>query len=909
LPSAERKDRAPAEAGCYSVGKFLYSYETFNPDGGAMDFFMLKNTTCRYIKILLASSLFLFIFLSLFTESAEASQARDQTKTAPSESERVSFDSALRDEKYDLAKMEQNLERWEILKNNTVNEIEAYRNQNTAHENLLFVLHTRNEILETALNNNRLAIKSLSERVVDFEKIGNTAPEWITQLSDRIAIAEKRMAELKQDKSTDADIPVIREKLKRLLDILYEKKKRSERFLKNYNVLFGKLKSTKSDLEGTRQRLEERLKSQEKSNLFERRLQPFTRLSPNRLAVEMKTAWYSAGGILKADVWQQLWGNFQRSGGIPQAIFLSLFLLPIIARKKILKFLHSAEQRLEGSTMSFRRLALTMLRRSFLLICAAVLLWLYDLLELPQINYSLGRFLYYTVITLLLTRWGIDYFKIRLGGSDSDLHLLVKKKLIHFFRLLRFLVIIHLLIISMFDSESASVWIFRLAIETFLFVWAVSFWRALDHMNTGHSRLGETAAPCFLNVAARGWGYMVFGGALLIDLIGYHALAVHWLVSWAETLSILLWAFISWLSIQEWHNSNKAAHEAREDGAVPVVALPLGWLLVQMARLLWLSALVAGILMAWAGSDFMVEALAKLFNLDLSAGSFRISLKGILLALIIFCVTHAAARIGRRLLSEKVLDSKDFERGLKDSIVTISSYVIWGLGILFALGVLGVNTTSLAVVFGALSIGIGFGLQNIFNNFISGLILLFERPIQVGDYVEVNNIWAEVKKINVRSTIVQTFDNATVIIPNSEFISQQVTNWSFKDPRMRRHVDVGVAYGSDIELVRRTLLEIPEHIPKILKHPRPDVLFMDHGDSALIFRLRFWINVDSYYASTTDVRFELDRRFRELGIEIAFPQRDLHIRSDHTRPFSKGPESGNSDPFPGQNMVPGTETE
>ena len=120
-------------------------------------------------------------------------------------------------------------------------------------------------------------------------------------------------------------------------------------------------------------------------------------------------------------------------------------------------------------------------------------------------------------------------------------------------------------------------------------------------------------------------------------------------------------------------------------------------------------------------------------------------------------------------------------------------------------------------------------------------------------------------------------------------------------------MDIGVAYGSDIELVRRTLLEIPEHIPQIFKHPRPDVLFMDHGDSALIFRLRFWVHVDSYYTSTTEVRFELDRRFRELGIEIAFPQRDLHIRTDHTRSFPKGPESGISDLSPGENKETMTE--
>ena len=874
-----------------------------------MDFLALNRPNARHINVLLASTIFLFQLLTLFVGSVKASQTTIPPKATAVESEKLSFENALRDEKYDLANMEQNFGRWEILKNSTINEIEAYRNQNAAHENLLFVLHTRNEILETALNNNRLAIKSLSERIADFEKFGNAALEWIAQLSDRISIAEKRMIELKQEKTAGADSLEIREKLKSLLDILYEKKKRGETFLINFKRLFEKLKIIKTELEGTRQRLEERLKLLERSRLLERKLQPFTRLSVRSLTLEIMTAWNRAGGLLKAEVWQQLWGNMQRSGGITQTVFLVLFFLPIIVRNKIFRILQSTEQRLEDAAFSFRRLALILVRRSFLLICAAVLLWLYDLLELPQINYTLGRFLYHTVMALLLTRWGVDYFKNRLGGSDSELYRWINNKLVNLFRLLRFLVIVHLLLISMFDSESASVWISRLAIESFLIIWAVSFWRTLDRMNTSDIRPGEDAAPCFLPFAARGWGYMVFGAALLIDLIGYHALAVHWLVSWAETLSILLWAFIGWLSIREWHNSHKAIHEAQDEGAVPTVAIPVGWLLVQMARLLWLSALLAGILMAWAGSDFMVEALAKLFNLDLSVGSFSISFKGILLALIILCVTHAATRIGRYLLSEKVLDSRDFERGLKDSIVTISSYITWGLGILFALGVLGVSTTSLAVVFGALSIGIGFGLQNIFNNFISGLILLFERPIQVGDYVEVNGIWAEVKEINVRSTIVQTFDNATVIIPNSDFISQQVTNWSFKDPRMRRHVDVGVAYGSDVELVRRTLLEIPERVPRILKHPRPDVLFMDHGDSALIFRLRFWVHVESYYSSTTDVRFELDRRFRELGIEIAFPQRDLHIRTDHTRPFQKETLSGRPETFAGENRVSGTETE
>ena len=149
----------------------------------------------------------------------------------------------------------------------------------------------------------------------------------------------------------------------------------------------------------------------------------------------------------------------------------------------------------------------------------------------------------------------------------------------------------------------------------------------------------------------------------------------------------------------------------------------------------------------------------------------------------------------------------------------------------------------------------------------------------MGDYVEVAGLWAEVKKINVRATLVQTFDNASVIIPNSEFISQQVTNWSYKDKRMRRNIEVGVAYGSDINLVQKTLLEIAEKHRKVLKSPQPDVLFINHADSALIFRLRIWFHVDDYWTVPSQIRSDIDRRFRELAIEIAFPQQDLHIRT------------------------------
>lgn len=149
----------------------------------------------------------------------------------------------------------------------------------------------------------------------------------------------------------------------------------------------------------------------------------------------------------------------------------------------------------------------------------------------------------------------------------------------------------------------------------------------------------------------------------------------------------------------------------------------------------------------------------------------------------------------------------------------------------------------------------------------------------MGDAVEVQGVWGEVKKINVRATVVQTYDNASLIIPNSEFISSQVTNWSFKEPSLRRNLEVGVAYGSDVELVRKTLLEIAEQTQNVRSVPKPDVIFFDHGDSALIFRLRYWTILDHYYSTWSNIRFSIDRLFKERNIEIAFPQRDIHIRS------------------------------
>jgi potassium-dependent mechanosensitive channel len=193
---------------------------------------------------------------------------------------------------------------------------------------------------------------------------------------------------------------------------------------------------------------------------------------------------------------------------------------------------------------------------------------------------------------------------------------------------------------------------------------------------------------------------------------------------------------------------------------------------------------------------------------------------------------------------------------------------------------MGLNLTSFAFLTGALGIGVGFGLQNIVNNFVSGLMLLFERPFKVGDVVVVDNEAGTVKKIGLRSTIIETPDRSELIIPNSQFISGKVTNWTRTSHIARVRIPLGVAYGSDVEQVLRLLKEAAGSDSRILKIPAPNALFLRFGNSALEFELHCWLSdVKDTLLVTSHLCQEIDRRFREAGVEIPFPQHDLNLRS------------------------------
>jgi len=262
-------------------------------------------------------------------------------------------------------------------------------------------------------------------------------------------------------------------------------------------------------------------------------------------------------------------------------------------------------------------------------------------------------------------------------------------------------------------------------------------------------------------------------------------------------------------------------------------------------------------------------------------GGVRLSPADTIIGIFIFFVILALVRTLKVALGTKVLPQTQIDPGLQNSLTTGLGYVGFVAAAMIAVIVMGVDLSGVAIVAGALSVGIGFGLQNVVNNFVSGLILLIERPIKVGDWVVVGAIEGTVKQINVRSTEIETFQRASVIIPNADLIANSVTNWTHKDRYGRVEVPVGVAYGTDTRLVERILLEVAKEHPRIMRFPAPFVVFQDFGASSLDFELRAYTNDVLWRVIIgSDIRYELERRFREEGVEVPFPQRVVHMVSD-----------------------------
>ncbi|HEV2840158.1 MAG TPA: mechanosensitive ion channel domain-containing protein [Chthoniobacterales bacterium] len=304
-------------------------------------------------------------------------------------------------------------------------------------------------------------------------------------------------------------------------------------------------------------------------------------------------------------------------------------------------------------------------------------------------------------------------------------------------------------------------------------------------------------------------------------------------------------------------------------------------------------AIVTTILSVSALAFFTVTAINAagiplLWTAPLAA--VKLSLVQIFLLIALLIAVFWFSSRTKRFLFNRFLVNSGLDRALQYAIAQIVSNLVLIVGIFIVLENTGIHLGALTVFAGAVGVGVGFGLQNIASNFISGLVILAERPITIGDRVEVAGLAGQVELIRARSTVIRTNDNIAMIVPNSKFIEEPVTNWTYGDPRVRFRIPVGVAYGSDVNKVRGALIAAGQSNPHVLRDPAPSVFLNKFGDSSIDFELVVWSSEMSHRPSRfkSDLNFAIEEKLREAGIEIPFPQRDLHIRSGVLKTQSAG---------------------
>jgi small-conductance mechanosensitive channel len=283
----------------------------------------------------------------------------------------------------------------------------------------------------------------------------------------------------------------------------------------------------------------------------------------------------------------------------------------------------------------------------------------------------------------------------------------------------------------------------------------------------------------------------------------------------------------------------------------------------------------------------VLQRVAAVWSFQLTAIDGRpLTVGKVVITLLVLLVGVPIARLVVRRISRRLFERIGLEPGAAAAFETLSFYTVVAALVLVALWVSEIPLTVFTLAGGALAIGIGFGSQKIVNNFISGLILLFERPIKVGDLIEVGETFGRVESIGARSTKIKTFDNFHIIVPNGTILDQNVVNWTHSDNLVRVHMRVGVAYGSPTRRVEELILLAIRELDRAVIPPEPDVVFDDFGDSALIFEALFWIVMQrpaDRRRILSDLRHRVDELFREDGIVIAFPQRDVHL--DNLQPL------------------------
>lgn len=797
----------------------------------------------------------------------------------PADLLRQRIDEAVETETRSLAALREKLAAMATTADDILAKLDAFDIQTTAHRNLFLLEETPLADLERAWAEHVAAKKAVEDFIATAEANLQWIQEQTREARGRAELYRADMEDRIGRLENAEDVSDLRDRLKRTETLLDQKIERLEEIRTVYGErVVPRLREFGARLFGFSTRFETRLKERKTTELFERGDSGATFLQDIRVLTEPRAVANRARSVIDREI-QSLIRRLETVGYFFLFAFLLMFAaVEYAAVRGRIGCLRAEEGRELARRRPWARLALRLFAEGLPLLGATLFVYTYAQLRELWLSTEIFRIAFIVLGVWLLTGWFFSFLRLRQEMVPDGPLSRAAPALRNLLRISRWYIPVFVAVVWLMGSGVAWLTTGRMFFDLILLAWLARFWRRVQG-DSGADRSASPHARAALRVL-RWISFLIPAVGLVLILFGFFSLSLYWSESWLLTFPLLLWGGVLFQLLREWRRLFNAENAAvPSDEKVQSYRL-LQWLLLQLSWLAWAASSVPALIFAWyVDKRTFFERAFELLRVPLPVEGLQISFFSILSAILVILLTHVGARVGTPLLRDRFLAESGMNRGARTSVTLIAVYGFWAMGILIALNVLGVQSGHLAVVFGALGLGLGFGLQNIFSNFISGIILLFERPIQVGDVVEVNGTWAEVKNINVRATQVQTYDNASLLIPNSEFVSSTVINWSFKDLRIRRNIYVGVAYGSDVELVRDTILEIAKDTQYVLNFPEPLVYFTDFGDSALIFRLRFWTDVDNCLTAETNIRFAIDRLFRERGIEIAFPQRDIHIRT------------------------------
>ena len=364
----------------------------------------------------------------------------------------------------------------------------------------------------------------------------------------------------------------------------------------------------------------------------------------------------------------------------------------------------------------------------------------------------------------------------------------------------------------------------------------------------------------------------------IAEMGGYSALSAHLLESTLKTILIVLAGWMLMVILRGFLEMTLNSPPFRK---IPLLHAKTPLIIRRSAlctNMLATTLTVTFILVTWRIYSSPAEAIQAIWSFGFNLGDRQITVGLTLTAAALLYCSFVISWATQAILMEGLFTRRQLQAGVRISMTKLVHYAFVFLGFLLALITMGVQLRDFTLIAGALGVGIGFGLQGIVHNFVSGLILLFERPIKVGDNIELDGQRVEIKKIGLRATLVQTFDRSEIVVPNSELTSNKVTNWTLSDRCARIKIPLRVAYGSDVPCVMQTLLDCAQKHSQVTKHPAPQVLFMEFGENSMNFELRVWIaEIDDMFQTRSELFQEIEQRFRSLAIDIPFPQLDLHM--------------------------------